>query len=125
MVEGQIQPAEMGPARKVYHITDAGREARRTGLLDALSHPDPRYPPLLLGVANLPAIRPSEAVAALQQYQLALVDRLSHVRARQGRLQPLPYFVSAMFDYSIATIEAELTWIADFILQVEERDVQD
>jgi DNA-binding PadR family transcriptional regulator len=124
LIEGRLQEATRGPARKVYGATPAGEEARRAGVLDALSIPHRPYPPLQLGLANLPAIPPAEAVAALHQYRDALADRLGHVRARWESQCPLPYFVDAMFDHSVTTIEAEMAWIEEFTQRMEEGNVE-
>jgi DNA-binding PadR family transcriptional regulator len=121
LVVGQLQEAERGPARKVYRLTPDGREALRAGVLDALSVPRRCYPPLQLGLANLPGIPPAEALAALRQYRDGLAARLEHVQARRESQRPLPYFVDAMFDHSVTMIEAELDWINQFIAQLEEQ----
>ena len=120
LVEGRLEEAERGPARKVYQATPAGMEARHGALLEALSVPSPCYPPLQLGLANLPGIPQDEAVAALQQYRAALEERQAHVQAGWDRQKPLPYFVEAMFDYSITLIEAEKGWIEKLIRRIEE-----
>jgi DNA-binding PadR family transcriptional regulator len=121
LIEGQLEEAAHGPARKVYRATPAGEEAQRAGVLDALSVPHRPYPPLQLGLANLPAIPPAEAVAALHQYRDALASRLDHVRARWESQRPLPYCVDAMFDHSVTMIEAEIEWVAQFISELEDQ----
>ncbi len=124
LIEGQLEEAERGPARKVYRATPAGIEARHTALLEALSSPWRSYPPLLLGISNLPAIPLDEAVAALQKYHDELVARMEGVQATWESQRPLPYFVDALFDYSIVLGAAELEWIEKFIKQLEEQNVQ-
>ena len=64
LIEGQLEEAERGPARKVFHITQTGIKVRKAALLEALSVPWQSYPPLMLGLGNLPAIPLDEAVAA-------------------------------------------------------------
>jgi len=122
LIEGHLEEAERGPARKVYHLTPAGKEAVRAGVLDALSVPVRCYPPLQLGLANLPGIPPAEAAAALRRYRDALSERLAHVQARWESQRPLPYFVEAMFDHSVTMIQAEKAWIEGFIAQLEQED---
>jgi DNA-binding PadR family transcriptional regulator len=107
LIEGQLEEAARGPARKVYRATPAGEEARRAAVLDAL-----------------PAIPPAEAVATLYQYRDALATRLDHVQARWDSQRPLPYFVDAMFDHSVTMIEAEMAWIEEFTESMEESDVE-
>jgi hypothetical protein len=91
----------------------------RAGVLDALSVPRRCYPPLLLGLTNLLTISREEVLGALRQYRDGLTDRLEHVRATWERQRPLPYFVDAMFDYSIMMIQAEVAWVEEFIRQME------
>ena len=119
LIEGRTErQTGRGPARVVYHITPAGEDALRAGVLDALSAPRPCYSPLQLGLANLPVVSHAEALAALRQYRDALSDRLKHVQARWESQQPLPYFVDAIFDHSISMMRAELRWIAEFTSQL-------
>ena len=118
--EGRLEEAARGPARKVYQATAAGREAQREALLEALAVPAQCYPPLQLGLANLPGIPPDEAVAALRQYRESLEKRQAHAQSRWDEQKPLPYFVEAMFDYSITLIEAEKGWIEKLIRRIEE-----
>ena len=114
LVAGHLEEAAQGPARRVYHLTPAGRGALEKALLQALSVPEPRPSRLLLGIGNLPALPPAEAMSALEQYGEHLAERLAHVRRRQEEQQPLPYFVDALFDYSTALIQAEMAWVEGF-----------
>jgi DNA-binding PadR family transcriptional regulator len=125
LVEGQLEEAERGPARKVYRPTPAGREALRNGVIEALSVPQPCYSPLQLGLANLPSIPPDEAIAAFQQYRQALTARRDYAQARWDAQKPLPYFVDAMFDHAITMANAEAKWIETFITQMEANDGKD
>jgi DNA-binding PadR family transcriptional regulator len=119
LVEGHLEEAERGPARKVYTATQAGREALSAGLIEALSAPRPCYPPFQLGLANLPGIPPDEVLAALRQYRDALAEGQAHVQRRLEEQQPLPYFVEAMFDYSLTMSKAEQGWIEGAIRRIE------
>lgn len=122
LIEGQLEAAKRGPARKVYRLTPAGREAARAGVIEALSVPHHCYPPLQLGLANLPSVPLAEALAALREHRDALVEQLVQLQARQESQQPLPSFVDAMFDYSATMIEAEKGWIEKFIAQIERQE---
>jgi DNA-binding PadR family transcriptional regulator len=124
LVEGHLEEAERGPARKVYRPTPAGWKTLRAGLLEALSTPQHAYPPLQLGLANLPGIPPAEAAAALRRYRDALTTNRDEVKAKWESQSPLPYFVEAMFDYSVTMIEAEMEWTEKFITIVEAKDGQ-
>jgi DNA-binding PadR family transcriptional regulator len=124
-LEGRLEEAERGPARKVYHITSEGQTAFRAAVLDALSVPVRRHSPLQLGLANLPSIPYGEVLTALRQYRDALAARLVDVSSKQQRQQPLPFFVDAMFEHSITMIKAELRWLERFVEKVEEEHAQD
>ena len=121
MIEGRLEESEHGPARKVYHLTPAGRRALRAGVLHALSVPGRCYPPLQLGLASLPGIPHADAMAALRQYHSTLAARRKHVLVTQESQYPLPYFVDAMLSHSVTMLEAELAWMEQFIEQMEER----
>lgn len=124
-IEGRLEEAERGPARKVYHITSDGQTAFHAAVLDALSVPVRRRSPLQLGLANLPSIPHREAITALGQYRDALAAGLEDVGKKQQRQQPLPFFVDAMFKHSITMIQAELGWLERFTKQLEEEYAQD
>ncbi len=124
LIEGRLQEAERGPARKVYTATSAGEEALRAAVLDALSTPRRSYPPLQHGLANLPGVPPAEAIAALVRYRDALAARRDHVQERWQSQRPLPYFVDAMFHHSITLLDAELAWVDAFIVRMEEEHDQ-
>jgi DNA-binding PadR family transcriptional regulator len=124
-IEGRLEEAERGPARRVYHITPGGQKAFYTAVLDVLSVPRRYRSPLQLGLANLPSIPHGDAMTALGQYHDALVARLADVQEKQRRQQPLPFYVDAMFEHSLAMIKAELGWLERFMEEVEEKHVQD
>ena len=125
LVESRLEEGGRGPARKVYAITPGGREQLRAAILTALATPQRCYTPLLLGIANLPAVSTAEAAAALRQYVATLDAQLVHMRERWEAQKPLPYFVEATFAYSDMLIQAERDWIAQFITQVEAQHGQD
>ena len=123
-IESHLEEAGRGPARKVYAVTEGGRAQLRTAIVEALTTPQRCYTPLLLGIANLPAVSAAEATAALQQYVAALDAQLAHMRERWEAQKPLPYFVEAMFAYSDTLIKTERDWVEQFIKQVEANNGQ-
>jgi DNA-binding PadR family transcriptional regulator len=125
LIEGSLEEAQRGPARKVYHLTPAGSEALQRGVLDALSTPQRGYPSVLLGLSSLPAVPVPHAVEALQKYHATLVERQAQLQERWSSQQPLPYFVDALFTYSLALLETEIRWVDDFITRLEEEHGQD
>lgn len=126
LIEGRSErPTGRGPARVVYHITVQGRAAVQQGVLKTLSEPQRAYPPLQIGMANLPGVSKDEALRSLGNYRISLQERLHELNQKWESQRPLPYFVDAMFDYSTHMIRAEQAWIEAFIKQVEEKHDQD
>jgi DNA-binding PadR family transcriptional regulator len=124
LIESQLeQPGGRGPARKVYRITPKGWHAQIEGTLDALTNPQRGSVPFLLGLSNLPIIPRDQAVEALKSYTQQLEDRLAHMLIRAEEQQPLPPFVDAMFGYSRVLAEAEISWMQNFIQEMEAGNV--
>ncbi len=67
-----------GPNRKVYHITDSGREELRRWLCTPTEPEDPRVP-LLIKVFFAGQLADEEAVALLEAYEARLRARLERV----------------------------------------------
>ena len=119
-VEGRLQQeVGPGPARKVFHITQSGLAAWREATLAVLATPAQQSKPLLLGLNNLPAIPREEALAALKQHRKLLVDQRDHLLRRVRDQSPLPYFVQAMFDYSLTLVRSKLEWMGTLIGTLE------
>lgn len=118
------QPQGMGPARKVYQITQPGWQALQDGTIEALSTPQSGSSPFLLGLANFPMIPREQLLAALNSYADQIEGSLEHMLRRAEEQRPLPSHVEAMFDYSQTMGEAELDWIRNFIQEVEAGNVQ-
>ena len=124
MIESQLQqPEGRGPARKVYRITQQGRQAQIDGTFAALSTPQSGSTPFLLGLSNYPVLPQEQVLSALYSYAVQLDESLSHMLQRAEKQRPLPPFVEAMFNYSQVLAEAELKWIRIFIQEVEAGNV--
>ena len=120
LVEGRTETVPgRGPARKIYQVTRAGKEACREQTLATLQTTHRSQAPILMGLANLPHVSLAEAVARLKQYRLDLDQRLSNIEARRAAQRPLAFHVEALFDYSLTTIAAEKKWITKMIEQLE------
>ena len=126
-VKAQLVAAERGPARKVYHITPAGEKAVDEGALDALSIPHRSYQQFLMGLAILPRINHQDTLESLSEYHKALYKRRESMQVRLESQRPLPYFVEAMFDYSLTLVNAEIDWVEKFIQKLKsmEGDTRD
>ena len=132
LLDSALQPgspdasAHKGPARKVYRLTPAGWGAYRDAVRRRLSDPRPRSADFLLALANLPALPLPEVITALEHQRATLQSRLEGVQAKRdedraaaGRLPP---HVEALFDYSLAQMSAELDWLDQYLLQLEDQN---
>jgi len=123
LVVSQLEKSSgRGPARKVYRVTEEGQQVWYEETLKTLSTLERAPTPFLLGMSALPAFPPDEAIQALRQYRDNLIERRNALKQRwedQAVAQPLPYFVDAMFDYSVTLIETEMAWVGIFIQKVQ------
>ena len=106
-------------ARKVYKITPTGMKACTKTAKEMLVHPHPMYPSILLGLANIPLLLPSDVVEALNTRDSQLDQRLAHIEGQQESQAPLPPFVNAIFAYSIAMVKAEKRWLNQTLKEME------
>ena len=97
-------------ARKQFAITPAGRETLAAQALAMISRPEPAGAAVLVGLANWPALDPYEAIEALRRRMAAVQEECRRLAAVRDAQQPLPPFVEAMFDHTLARLDAELAW---------------
>jgi len=101
-----------GKARKVFAPTPAGRRLCAEAAEQAIADLRPVFPPILVGLANQPVIPPDRLRAALTRRAETLAIRVTEVRAA---VPPnAPPFVRAIFDHSLAHLEAEQAWLASY-----------
>lgn len=96
-------------AKKTYTATDAGRRACAAAAEAAIAELRPLHPPVLVGLANSPAIPPDRLAVALARRAEAVAERLAEVR--RAAQADAPPFVRAIFDYSLKQLEAEAAWL--------------
>jgi len=106
-------------ARKVYIIAPAGMAACKKTAKEKLAHPHPTYPSILLGLANIPLLLPSDVLEALSTRDSQLDKNLAHIEQQQKKQAPLPPFVNAIFAYSIAMVKAEKHWLNQTLKEME------
>ncbi len=112
LVNWELKEANRGSAKKVYSISRRGKDAIKEEITKILSSPEYSNP-FLLGLANLPVLSIDEAKQALNSYKEKQHRKLKQFRLKNN--QNLPSHVKAMFNRSIAIIEAELAWLGEFV----------
>jgi len=105
------------PARKIYRLTDPGRQEYQKAVRARLTSPRPRTDDFDIGLANLLALDRSELLQALTSYQATLKAKLTQVQAKYDldggdHLNLAAY---ELFSHSIAQLRAEVDWITEAI----------
>ncbi|MCP4139866.1 MAG: PadR family transcriptional regulator [Chloroflexi bacterium] len=120
LVESELVPTHgRGKARRIFQITESGREKLLASTLEALSQPQQCHPAILLGLANLPIVSAEQAKNALETYKTSIEGKLAEVSATLKSQRPLPSHVELLFGHSIAMLEAELVWVEKAIEKIE------
>ena len=89
LIKSQLVPAEgRGPKRRVYQITSDGSEALLNTTLEVLSTLKPKFPSILLGIANLPIVSQEHALGALRSYRDRMTEKVEDVQSI-GALLPV------------------------------------
>ena len=104
-----------GPARKVYHITELGKETFYTSTIKALSEPVVVSNPFEMGLHNLGWLKPADALEALGTYLQGRQDLLESIKGHAQRHTDMHFFLDVIFDYSYMQLEAEIKWLQNLI----------
>lgn len=113
-----------GPARKVFTATDAGNVACQAATLEALRTPHRCYPPIQLGLSNLPIVSTEQTTDALQQHLDGLLERRAAIELSRDEA-PHPTNAAMMFAYSLAVVTARIEWLQHTIQQLENKSHED
>ena len=121
--EGLISPRETmregrRPERKIYEITDAGREEFLTWLRELLREPVKEYTQFAAGLSFLPGLPPEEAIALLEERVGRLEAETGDMRARIDYAREeyaLPRLFVVESEHELMLREAELEWLRGLI----------
>ncbi|MHB8805946.1 MAG: PadR family transcriptional regulator [Anaerolineaceae bacterium] len=105
------------PARKIYRLTNLGRQEYQKAVRARLTSPRPRTDDFDIGLANLLALDRSELLQALTSYQFALNEKLIQVQTKfdlDGG-DDLNLAAYELFNHSMAQLKAEVDWITEII----------
>jgi DNA-binding PadR family transcriptional regulator len=98
-------------AKKVFHLTKAGRATLVEQSLAALRTVRPSYASVLLGMVHWPVLERDAALGALKERGAAIEAERQRLGDIQTAQQPLPDFVEALFDYALGQLRAEAEWV--------------
>lgn len=119
----EVVPQEDRPNRKVYHITEAGREELRRWLRTPTGPEDPRVP-MLVKVFFAGQLADEEAVSLLEAYAAGLRARLEEYAqvpqraAHYAEAVQSPrevFFWALTLDYGVRLTRAALEWAEEAI----------
>ena len=112
-------PGPSGPARRIFHVTEAGARALGEAVRQRLARPRPRSADFDLGLGNLPALSTRAARAAIAAHRDDLHARRRQVRAKWASDRKadvhFPHHAEALFARSLALIDAEITWVEKYL----------
>lgn len=118
MLDSELRSQGRLPARKLYHITEAGRGILQTAVSDLLRQPRSFGSGFELGLANLTVLKPAQVYKVLSQHRAELKNRLDSIQKSWERHQssdePAEH-IRALYTHSIALMESELAWFDDFL----------
>jgi DNA-binding PadR family transcriptional regulator len=101
------------PERAIYEITDAGLEALAERVAHVVAVPAQEFPQFAVALAEIDTLGADAAADALDDRVGALEARVAEIMAlRDAGVTPAGYLVA--FDYLLATMQAELSWLRGF-----------
>ncbi len=111
--------SQAGVPRREFNVTAEGRKAWKAATLHALSQPRITYTNFLMGLHNLAAIPPAEALAAVKQYRQWLEEDLQRQKNELDQLGVSFFPLDVLFDYGFVLGEAELAFLTHLISRLE------
>jgi DNA-binding PadR family transcriptional regulator len=101
------------PERAIYEITDAGAEALGERVGQLIATPVHEFPQFVVALAEIDTLCEDAAANAVDDRVGALEARTAEIMAlRDAAVTPGGYLVA--FDYLLATMQAELSWLRGF-----------
>src|ERR1700730_15302442 len=101
------------PERAIYEITDAGAEALGERVGQLIATPVHEFPQFVVALAEIDTLAEDAAANAVDDRVGALEARTAEIMAlRDAAVTPGGYLVA--FDYLLATMQAELSWLRGF-----------
>ena len=113
-----------GRVRKVYSLTDTGRDALRERLLDLLDEPESPTWGIDLATYNINLVSTEDALAALARYREKLADEVRCFGETEEYMSSCacPAHRLAVVRRPRYRLEAEIRWVDDFAAELKEAD---
>ncbi len=126
MVVSELRPGDGGTARKLYSLTEAGQGVLKTAISDYLREPRSIGSGFELGLANLHVLQPAQVYMTLNYHRADLESQLDAIRQIWEKHQQAEdidnrHDLRALYTHSINRMEADLSWLNDFLADWRER----
>lgn len=124
LVESKLEKVEGKPSRKVFTITDPGRQAMKEKLIDLLSWNKKLISPFDLGLAYLNYLEPQEVIECLENYLESAQGRIKFLESSVKMQEELnaPYYVVALFSRPLVNLKTEMAWVEEFIEKIKKEE---
>lgn len=124
LVESRLEKVEGKPSRKVFTITDLGKEIMKEKLTDLLSWNKKLINPFDLGLAYLNYLKPQEVIKCLENYLESAQGRIKFLESSVRMQEELdaPYYVVALFSRPLAILKTEMVWVEELIEKIKEEE---
>lgn len=107
--------------RKLYHVTDKGKDALMSKLVVLLSHPEHVRWPVDIGIYNCDLLPMETVYIALSAYRKALLEKVgAYEDLLEGMKQSgCPPHRLGMTIRPVHLLKAEIHWVDEFMLQLQ------
>lgn len=124
LVKSKLEKVEGKPSRKVFTITDTGKDVMKEKLTDLLSWNKKLISPFDLGLAYLNYLEPQEVIDCLENYLESAQGRIKFLESSVRMQEELdaPYYVVALFSRPLSTLKTEVAWVEDFIGKIKKEE---
>jgi DNA-binding PadR family transcriptional regulator len=124
LVKSKLEVVEGKPSRKVFTITDMGKNAMKEKLIDILSWNKKLITPFDIGLAYLNYLKPKEALQCLENYLISAQGRIKFLESSVKTQEDLdaPYYVVALFSRPLAQLKSEMEWVEQLIIKIKDEE---
>ncbi|BDZ66749.1 PadR family transcriptional regulator [Methanobacterium ferruginis] len=124
LVKSKLEKVEGKPSRKVFTITDLGRNTMKEKLVDLISWNKKLINPFDLGLAYLNYLEPQKVVECLENYLESAQGRIKFLESSVKMQEELdaPYYVVALFSRPLTSLKTETEWVKKFIEKIKKEE---
>ncbi|MDO5835881.1 MAG: PadR family transcriptional regulator [Methanobacterium sp.] len=124
LVTSKLEKVEGKPSRKVFTITEMGKNSMKEKLTDILSWNKKLINPFDLGLAYLNCLDPEEIIECLENYLESAQGRIKFLESSVKTQEQMgaPYHMVALFSRPLSGLKTEMEWIKDFIEKIKDEE---